>query len=93
MLTVWRRVPLHGPVPVVRVAALSVNVEEHVHVLERILRLHVRVAESGVVRLRVLPVQHRVRMMMRVVAYPAGLLRAHFHRFVFSKRSYTSGRK
>lgn len=56
MLTVWRRVPLHSPVPVVRVTALPVDVEEHVHVLKRILRLHVRVAESGVVRLPVLPV-------------------------------------
>lgn len=79
---VGRRVPLHGSpdrVSVVGrdVVALAVDVKKDVHLFrQRILRrVHVRVAEARVVRVRVLPVEHRGV----VVADPARLVRGHLH--------------
>lgn len=77
-----RGVALHrrpNRVAVIRrdVVALPVDVKKYIHFLrQRILRgIHVGMAQSGVVGVRVLPVEDgRV-----VVAYPPGLIRAYFH--------------
>lgn len=77
-----RRVPLHGGshgVAVIRRhgVALSVDIKKYIHFLgERILRgVHVGMAKSGVVGVRVLPIEHgRV-----VVAHPPRLVRGDLH--------------
>lgn len=79
---VGRGVSLHGGshgVAVVRGdgVALSVDVKKYIHFLgERILRgVHVGMAKGGVVRVRVLPIEHgRV-----VVAHPPRLVRGDLH--------------
>lgn len=50
LTTVRRWVPLYGPVPVVRVVALSVNIKQYIHVIWKwVLRwVHVGVSQSGV---------------------------------------------
>lgn len=79
---VGRRVPLYrGPdrVSVVGwdVVALAIDVKKYIHFLgQGVLRgVHVGVAEAGVVRVRVLPVEDRGVM----VAHPARLVRRHLH--------------
>lgn len=77
-----RGVPLHGGshgVAVIRRhgVALSVDIKKYIHFLgERILRgVHVGMAKSGVVGVRVLPIEHgRV-----VVAHPPRLVRGDLH--------------
>lgn len=56
--------------------ALSVDIKEYIHIVgQRVLRgVHVGVAEARVVRAGMLLVEHR-----RVMAHPAGLVRAYFH--------------
>lgn len=56
---------------------LTVDVKKYIHLLgQGVLRwIHVGVAEAGVVRVRVLPVEDRGV----VVAHPARLVRGHLH--------------
>lgn len=77
----WR-VPLHrgshGVAVIGRdVVALAVDVKKDIHLVgERVLRgVHVGMAQSGVVRVRVLPIEHGGV----VVADPPRLIRGYFH--------------
>lgn len=77
----WR-VPLDGPdrVPIIRrdVVALSIDIKDYIHIFgQRVLRVHVRVAEARVMGAGMLLVQHR-----GMVAHPPRLVRAYFHRLL-----------
>lgn len=88
----WRWVSLHGPnrVPVVRMAALWVDIKQYIHIFRNgILRwVHVGVSQSRVVRFGMLAVNDRVMM-----GHPARLLRAYFHRYLANVHTLTDTHK